>query len=361
MKHIVIYILIAVAIFGFLSSYFSEDSIILPTQDAFVTNTDVPKETQLSVGVLFNGMDDAEKVAFRSSMEEMTADLMAYSYHDCLNDAKVQVTYARRLLSEGCQMLLIEPVNDEVVDTLIDAATEKQVPLVLLKYQPSTEQIKRYENLYAVDFSYEVYDLPLELIADTIAYYWTEHNDEMDTRQFDDVLKIATVSDYDMEESGEIDELQALLTERGVKAKFVYEVVTRYLNYNIESNIDAVYWSHAELILFADSSDAEKAYYYFRDPNEYTKVPPINLAVMNADSNAYNLYHQEKVLFAVDDGGPMMGRVTGKLISGLAQGYRPAFNAEAVTPQNGGRTYLCNPTALRNIFVEEEPETEEAA
>ena len=133
------------------------------------------------------------------------------------------------------------------------------------------------------------------------------------------------MTEYGYEESGKWAKLQSLLEERGCTAKLTKDVVTEYLNYNLEYSLDAIYYSGAELLLFSDSADAEKANVYYNDPTEYSKGYRAWRVVMEADETAYNLYKDGKVLFAEGSGGYMMGRAAAQMVKLLLEGQQLGF------------------------------------
>ena len=177
----------------------------------------------------------------------------------------------------------------------------------------------------------------------------------------DGKLGIATVTDYDFEESGKWEKLQTLLEERDCDTVLSWSVITEYLNYNLERRLDTIHAYGGELILFGDSADAEKAYAYYRDPTEYPSgnYKPF-LGVMEIDETAYNLFKDGKVLFAEGAGGYMMGRAAAQMIAQLVYGQAPRVSAFLATPADGGKNFLCTPVMLKNTIAVEQPEEESA-
>ena len=163
----------------------------------------------------------------------------------------------------------------------------------------------------------------------------------------------------DNEESGKWTKLQSLLEERGCTAKLTKDVVTEYLNYNLEYSLDAIYYSGAELLLFSDSADAEKANVYYNDPTEYSKGYRAWRVVMEADETAYNLYKDGKVLFAEGSGGYMMGRAAAQILRLLLEDQIPRVSGSLASQADGGKTFLCNPVVLRNVIETVEPEEQD--
>ena len=156
-----------------------------------------------------------------------------------------------------------------------------------------------------------------------------------------------------------ITKLQSLLEERGCTAKLTKDVVTEFLNYNLEYSLDAIYYSGAELLLFSDSADAEKANVYYNDPTEYSKGYRAWRVVMEADETAYNLYKDGKVLFAEGSGGYMMGRAAAQILRLLLEDQIPRVSGSLASQADGGKTFLCNPVVLRNVIETVEPEEQD--
>lgn len=214
---------------------------------------------------------------------------MDVAAHDCMGSAEVQMTYAKKVLEQGCTVLMLEPVNDTVTDELLALAQEYDVPVVLMNRRATAEQLVAFPKLYSILKEDDSEEAELERLADTIADYWEKNRDDLDNWLHDDKLSIAVVTEYGYEESGKWAKLQSLLEERGCTAKLTKDVVTEYLNYNLEYSLDAIYYSGAELLLFSDSADAEKANVYYNDPTEYSNGYRAWRVVMEADETAYNL------------------------------------------------------------------------
>ena len=177
-------------------------------------------------------------------------------------------------------------------------------------------------------------------------YHWIQN----------DSLAIAAVTEYGFEDSGKWDKLQSLLEQRDCTATLAKDIVTEYLNFNLEFSLDAIYYSGAEIILFSDSADAEKAYAYYNDPTEYSKGYGAWRAVMEADATAYSLYAEGKILFAEGGGGYMMGRAAAQMVKLLLNGENPRVSIQLATPADSGKTYLCKAVVIRNMIETEQPE-----
>lgn len=349
MKHILIYILIALAFFGLIELYFFRNDNIVQQKSNEATMVGSSNEAMPSVGMVLNGLDTDDKVAFREAVTRRLQEHARLSMTDSLGSEEIQFTYCQKLIAQGCTCLIVEPVNAGCVDALAELASGYGIPMILLGQQPTAGQRESCSQLYSVGYAKED-EMPR--LADLISGYWKNNRDMMDSRVEDGILYYAVVSDYGFEDSGKAEELTALLAERGCEAKFVRDTVTEYLNYDLERALDNDYAATAELILFADSADAEKAYSYFRDPTEYPSGNSlgIQLAVMDMDITAYNLYEEGKVLFATGNGGMVLGQITADLARQLLAGETPVFSSSAAQVANEGRTFLCNPLTLRSII-----------
>ena len=260
MKHIIIYLAIALVMFGLLGWYFAQQEDLQPKAlQAELSVSNVAKLPQQKVEMLFSDMSNKEKNSFRIAIQNELGAAMDVAAHDCMGSAEVQMTYAKKVLEQGCTVLMLEPVNDTVTDELLALAQEYDVPVVLMNRRATAEQLVAFPKLYSILKADDSEEAELERLADTIADYWEKNRDDLDNWLHDDKLSIAAVTEFGYEESGKWAKLQSLLEERGCTAKLTKDVVTEYLNYNLEYSLDAIYYSGAELLLFSDSADAEKA------------------------------------------------------------------------------------------------------
>lgn len=361
MKHILIYLVIAIGIFGLLGWYFTQQEDLQPQTvvPSDLTMNNLTKQSQTIVKMLFNDMSDEEKNSFRIALQSELDGLAEVEAHDCMGSAEVQLAYAKRVLDQGCSLLMLEPVNETVADNLLAMAQEYGVPVVLMNHRATSEQLAAYSNLYSIIKAEDTEEAELTRLADTIAEYWKTNREQLNFRLYDGKLGIAAVTEYGFEESGKWEKLQAMLEERDCNAILSRDVVTEYLNYNLEPRLDAIHAFGGEMLLFSDSADAEKAYSYYRDPTEYPSgnYKPY-LVVMEADETAYNLYKDGKILFAEGGGGYMMGKAAAQMVKLLLNGETPRVSIQLATPADGGKTYICNTVVLRNTIVTEEPEEE---
>ena len=329
MKHILIYLVIAAGIFGLLGWYFTQQEDLQPQTvvPSDLTMNNLTKQSQTIVKMLFSDMSDEEKNSFRIALQSELDGLAEVEAHDCMGSAEVQLAYAKRVLDQGCSLLMLEPVNETVADNLLAMAQEYGVPVVLMNHRATSEQLAAYSNLYGIIKAEDTEEAELTRLADTIAEYWKTNREQLNFRLYDGKLGIAAV--------------------------------TEYLNYNLEPRLDAIHAFGGEMLLFSDSADAEKAYSYYRDPTEYPSgnYKPY-LVVMEADETAYNLYKDGKILFAEGGGGYMMGKAAAQMVKLLLNGEAPRVSIQLATPADGGKTYICNTVVLRNTIVTEEPEEE---
>lgn len=360
MKHIIIYLAIALVMFGLLGWYFAQQEDLQPKAlQAELSVSNVAKLPQQKVEMLFSDMSNEEKNSFRIAIQNELGAAVDVAAHDCMGSAEVQMTYAKKVLEQGCTVLMLEPVNDTVTDELLALAQEYDVPVVLMNRRATAEQLVAFPKLYSILKADDSEEAELERLADTIADYWEKNRDDLDNWLHDDKLSIAAVTEYGYEESGKWVKLQSLLEERGCTAKLTKDVVTEFLNYNLEYSLDAIYYSGAELLLFSDSADAEKANVYYNDPTEYSKGYRAWRVVMEADETAYNLYKDGKVLFAEGSGGYMMGRAAAQILRLLLEDQIPRVSSSLASQTDGGKTFLCNPVVLRNVIETVEPEEQD--
>ena len=252
-------------------------------------------------------------------------------------------------------------MNEATADELLSLAASYDVPVVMMNQSATPAQLAAYDKVYGIVKAEDTEEAELLRLADTIAEYWKTNREQLNFRLLDGKLGIATVTDYDFEESGKWEKLQTLLEERDCDTVLSWSVITEYLNYNLERRLDTIHAYGGELILFGDSADAEKAYAYYRDPTEYPSgnYRPF-LGVMEIDETAYNLFKDGKVLFAEGAGGYMMGRAAAQMIAQLVYGQAPRVSAFLATPADGGKNFLCTPVMLKNTIAVEQLEEESA-
>lgn len=361
MKHIIIYLAIALVMFGLLGWYFAQQEDMQPKAlQADLNVSNVAKLPLQKVEMLFSDMSNEEKNSFRIAIQNELGAAVDVAAHDCMGDAEVQMTYAKKVLEQGCTVLMLEPVDDTAADELLTLAQEYDVPVVLMNRRATAEQLATFPKLYSILKAEDSEEAELERLADTIADYWEENREQLNFRLQDGKLGIAAVTEYGLEDSGKWEKLQTMLEERGCTAILSRDIVTEYLNYNMEPRLDSIYHYGGEMILFSDSADAEKASVYYNDPTEYSNGYPAWLVVMEADETAYNLYKDGKVLFAEGGGGYMMGRAAAQMLRLLLEDQIPRVSGSLASQADGGKTFLCNPVVLRNVIETVEPEEQDA-
>ena len=354
MKHILIYIIIALGIFGMMSLYFSQNDQLTR---AAVTSSEVnvAKQSIIQVGILFENIENQDKVEFRSSLKEQLGVSANVVSSDCGGDPSVQMSYFKMMLGKGCKYIFVDNFQSSNVDEMITLAAGQEATLILMNGAPTAAQLQSYEKLYSIGCNEEN---DMEALADMLSGYWVSNREEMDFK-VDDTLAYAAVSNYGFVDSGKAEQLEELMSKKGCPIKLVSDTVTEYLNYDFEYELDQIYFANAEAILFADSADAEKAYAYYHDPSEYSKTPKIKLIVMSADETAYSLYETDRILCATGNGGPVLGRMAAQMVTTLEGGGTLSYSTIGTNPTNGGRTFLCNNSILRNIIISETEEEEE--
>lgn len=352
MKHILIYLLIALALFLLLTFLFPAGR----PPDAEVTDPADGRDPETAetgkVGILFSGADDLWKVEFKNALErglDGRAELVAKDYGE---NPGTFLTYFKKLLKDGCGCLILEVAPRASVDELLALAKEAGSTLFLYGCALTREQADFYGNAYTIGFG-ETHRA--ETLAGVLAGYWHTNERELDSRKRDGILYYSVVSDSGYQDTDFRKELEALAAERGLKMELREDVVTRYLNYNFEYPLDRIYFSLSEAILFADSADAEKAYHYYHDPSEYTKGPPdIYFCVMEDDETALSLCEGNQILFASGNGGTNLGAMVLRMMRALQEGEPLNHATVGVTPRDNGRNFLCAETAHRTVIRTEE-------
>lgn len=354
MKHILVYLVVAVCIFGLMGLYFAQNDKNIEN-NVVAAEANVPKQSTVQVGVLLDDLDDADTVAFVDSLSGQLGKAANITVSECSGDAPTQMSYYKKMLSAGCRYLFVEVFDAGQVDEMIALAAKQGATLFLMNANPTAAQITAYDAVYSIGYAESD---RLVGIANALADYWSANREEMDYKTSDDVLSYAVVTDSGFAGTEEQEELEKLLAQRGCVAELVRDSVTEYLNYNFEAELDRIYFANAELILFADSADAEKAYHYYHDPSEYSSETP-KLCLMTADKATYSLHENNQILLACGNGGDVLGRMAAAMVTTLANGETLSLSTVGTAPINEGRTYLCGDVVLRNIIISEETTDEE--
>ena len=109
MKHIIIYLAIALVMFGLLGWYFAQQEDLQPKAlQAELSVSNVAKLPQQKVEMLFSDMSNEEKNSFRIAIQNELGAAMDVAAHDCMGSAEVQMTYAKKVLEQGCTVLMLE-------------------------------------------------------------------------------------------------------------------------------------------------------------------------------------------------------------------------------------------------------------
>ena len=170
MKHIIIYLAIALVMFGLLGWYFAQQEDLQPKAlQAELSVSNVAKLPQQKVEMLFSDMSNEEKNSFRIAIQNELGAAVDVAAHDCMGSAEVQMTYAKKVLEQGCTVLMLEPVNDTVTDELLALAQEYDVPVVLMNRRATAEQLVAFPKLYSILKADDSEEAELERLADTIA------------------------------------------------------------------------------------------------------------------------------------------------------------------------------------------------
>lgn len=202
MKHILIYLAVALVMFGLLGWYFTRQDDIHPqATPTNLTTSNVAKQSQQTVKMLFADMSSEEKNAFRTALMSELDDTLLVEAHDCMGSAEVQLTYAKRVLEQGCTVLLLEPVDEATADELLSLAASYDVPVVMMNRSATPAQLAAYDKVYGIVKAEDTEEAELLRLADTIAEYWKTNREQLNFRLLDGKLGIATVTDYDLKKA----------------------------------------------------------------------------------------------------------------------------------------------------------------
>lgn len=69
---------------------------------------------------------------------------------DCRNDQSRQNEKVSHMISQGCTLLVVEPVMVTALESVIDQAKQAQIPVVILDRKPEDAVMSSYEKLYYV-------------------------------------------------------------------------------------------------------------------------------------------------------------------------------------------------------------------
>ena len=88
--------------------------------------------------------------AINSMERAMYIENIAYKHYGAEGSASVQLEMAQYALAADCDALAVEIVDNSVVEDLINAAKEYDVPLILFNYAVDEELVASYDKCYNI-------------------------------------------------------------------------------------------------------------------------------------------------------------------------------------------------------------------
>ena len=361
MKHLLCYLVAAVAIFTFINVFVSADHPQAASSFRGTNAAAVPVEARTlsaKVGLLTGDTATMEDLFFRSSLEQGLAE-DGLSVHACETGSSAETQWAmyEKMLDEGYSVVFLSLLDQEEAARYAQAAAEKGVALVFLgDTEPSQEVISLSERFYYLGFSDGD---SLREAAAQIAQLWKNNQPLLD-HFADGTLTYSFLSDESFQESGKAAVFQEDLARRGVSGALAKDSVTSYFSFDIQKEIDRIWVADTELIVCTSSSDARKSLNYLNDPTEF-KSNHIKMVLLTADEAARKMVENEEILLAIGVDGQELGRVAAALTKALAAGEAPAEADLGVSVPESRRLYVSN-TILRSpamdSVAEQEPETD---
>ncbi|MEG1632585.1 MAG: galactose ABC transporter substrate-binding protein [Oscillospiraceae bacterium] len=112
--------------------------------------TDAGAATPLNVSVFFYDYSDTYIGYVRADLEGLLKDnAVTYTFYDGASDQAKQFTQVETALTQGSNLLVVNIVttgSDEAAQNIVDAAKEKDVPIIFFNREVSDEVINGYEK-----------------------------------------------------------------------------------------------------------------------------------------------------------------------------------------------------------------------
>lgn len=364
MKHLLGYLIAAVAIFTFINVFVTADRPQVTTPSAARAEGAVAVATEarpatVKVGLLTGDTATMEDLHFRNGLEEGLGE-EGFSFHACETGSSAETQWAmyQKMLDEGYSVVFLNLLDQGEALQYAQAAAEQGIALIFLgDTEPPQEAVGLSDKFYYMGFSDA--DSLREASAE-IAHLWKNNQPLLDHFE-DNTLAYSFLSDESFEESGKAAVFQEDLARRGVSGTLAKDSVTSYFSFDIHKEIDRIWVANTELIICTSSSDARKSLDYLNDPTEF-KSNHIQMVLLTADEAAQKMVENEEILLAIGVDGQELGRVAAKLTKALAMGETPTEADLGVSVPESRRLYVSN-TVLRSPAMDsvaaQEPETEE--
>lgn len=118
----------------------------------FVGCTEAPAESAGTVSADRVGLCLRQQADAPEYYDAILSGLQAAGYdvtaQDAKNDQSMQDAQVESLLRDDCQLLIVEPVMVTALETVVEAAKAKNVPLLLIDREPAREVLDSYDRLY---------------------------------------------------------------------------------------------------------------------------------------------------------------------------------------------------------------------
>ena len=117
----------------------------------FISATAVGCGRKTAVGVCVRHGERETTVALESGLKE---DLQAAGYkvitHDAASDQSRQNGQIAKLVEEGCDLIIVEPVMTAAAEEILKITRNADVPVIFLNYAPEESVLDGWENAYYI-------------------------------------------------------------------------------------------------------------------------------------------------------------------------------------------------------------------
>lgn len=106
---------------------------------------------EIKIGSCIYRFNDAFMLRFRNAMTaESAKEGASITMSDGRDDQNVQNEQIDEFIANGVNVLIVNPVDRMTSQTIIDKAKEKNIPVVFINREPTTEMLASYEKAYYV-------------------------------------------------------------------------------------------------------------------------------------------------------------------------------------------------------------------
>ena len=352
MKHIFVYLIVAVLIFSYINFFVSPkenaENGFLPAQMTLAAiaptaeTRDVVPAAAVKTGVIFRTLDSLDAVYCKNALAEELGSAYDLRVTEAVNKAETQKEIFDKMVEKEYKLIFVELFEDSQTDYFIDTALANGITLVFMGDAPEAEQMEKMENLYYIGFDSKSTAVTL---GETVTRWWMSDRESLDFDE-DDVMEYSVLSREGFDESGRQNELETYLNSIGLEHDMVLDFLTDDVTADVEEGIDQMIIDDSELFVCVESSNAKKLVNYLNDPTEFNSWPDLQIAVMSVDEDARKLVDEGYVSIAVGYDGAQLGQKAGQLARMVMEGQTPDAESMGLSVKDARYFYVA-PTVLR--------------